>query len=54
MPNDDGTIVRLEGIEKWYGQNHVLRGIDFSLKEGDVQVVVGPRRARGSRRCFAA
>jgi ABC-type polar amino acid transport system ATPase subunit len=42
MPNDDGTIVRLEGIEKWYGQNHVLRGIDFSLKEGDVQVVVGP------------
>jgi polar amino acid transport system ATP-binding protein len=42
VQNDDGTIVRLEGIEKWFGQNHVLRGIDFSLKEGDVQVVVGP------------
>ena len=42
MANDDGTIVRLEGIEKWFGENHVLRGIDFSLKEGDVQVVIGP------------
>jgi polar amino acid transport system ATP-binding protein len=42
VPNDDGTIVRLEGIEKWFGHNHVLRGIDFSLKEGDVQVVIGP------------
>jgi ABC-type polar amino acid transport system ATPase subunit len=42
VQNDDGTIVRLEGIEKWFGQNHVLRGIDFALKEGDVQVVVGP------------
>jgi ABC-type polar amino acid transport system ATPase subunit len=42
VANDDGTIVRLEGIEKWFGENHVLRGIDFSLKEGDVQVVVGP------------
>jgi ABC-type polar amino acid transport system ATPase subunit len=42
VANDDGTIVRLEGIEKWFGQNHVLRGIDFSLKEGDVQVVIGP------------
>jgi ABC-type polar amino acid transport system ATPase subunit len=42
VANDDGTIVRLEGIEKWFGENHVLRGIDFSLKEGDVQVVIGP------------
>ncbi len=42
MPNEDGSIVRLEGIEKWFGDNHVLRGIDFSLKEGDVQVVIGP------------
>jgi len=42
VPNGDGTIVRLEGIEKWFGDNHVLRGIDFALNEGDVQVVIGP------------
>ena len=42
MANQDGSIVRLEGIEKWFGDNHVLRGIDFALNEGDVQVVIGP------------
>jgi len=42
VPNVDGSIVRLEGIEKWFGDNHVLRGIDFALNEGDVQVVIGP------------
>jgi polar amino acid transport system ATP-binding protein len=42
MANPDGSIVRLEGVHKWFGDNHVLRGIDFSLNEGDVQVVIGP------------
>ncbi len=42
MTNPDGSVVRLEGIHKWFGDNHVLRGIDFSLDPGDVQVVVGP------------
>jgi ABC-type polar amino acid transport system ATPase subunit len=42
MANPDGSVVRLEGIQKWFGQNHVLRGIDFTLNEGDVQVVIGP------------
>jgi len=42
MGNDDGSIVRLEGVHKWFGDNHVLRGIDISLREGDVQVIVGP------------
>ncbi|MEA2550967.1 MAG: polar amino acid transport system ATP-binding protein [Actinomycetota bacterium] len=42
MTNPDGSVVRLEGIHKWFGENHVLRGIDFALRPGDVQVVVGP------------
>ncbi len=53
MPNSDGSIVRLEAVHKWFGDNHVLRGIDFALNEGDVQVVVGPSGA-GSRRSFDA
>jgi glutamine transport system ATP-binding protein len=42
MTNADGSIVRLEGVHKWFGNNHVLKGIDFALREGDVQVVIGP------------
>ena len=42
MPNLDGSIVALEGIHKWFDDNHVLRGVDLSLHPGDVQVVVGP------------
>jgi polar amino acid transport system ATP-binding protein len=42
MANLDGSIVRLEAVHKWFGDNHVLRGIDLTLNEGDVQVVVGP------------
>jgi polar amino acid transport system ATP-binding protein len=42
MPNPDGSIVRLQAVHKWFGDNHVLRGIDLSLSEGDVQVVIGP------------
>jgi polar amino acid transport system ATP-binding protein len=42
MPNSDGSIVRLDAVHKWFGDNHVLRGIDLTLNEGDVQVVVGP------------
>ncbi len=42
MGNPDGSIVRLEEVHKWFGDHHVLRGIDFALKEGDVQVVIGP------------
>ena len=42
MTNPDGSIVRLEGIHKWFGDHHVLKGLDFALREGDVQVVVGP------------
>jgi ABC-type polar amino acid transport system ATPase subunit len=42
MANEDGSLVRLDAVEKWFGDNHVLRGIDLSLHEGDVQVVIGP------------
>jgi len=39
-PGDE--IIRLEGIHKWFGDNHVLRGIDLSLRTGEVLVIVGP------------
>jgi len=42
MPNEDGSVVHLDGVHKWFGDNHVLRGIDLSLDPGEVQVVIGP------------
>jgi polar amino acid transport system ATP-binding protein len=40
--NEDGSLVRLENIHKWFGSNHVLKGIDFSVREGNVVAIIGP------------
>jgi ABC-type polar amino acid transport system ATPase subunit len=36
------AVVHLEGVHKWFGNHHVLKGIDLELEAGEVQVVVGP------------
>jgi polar amino acid transport system ATP-binding protein len=41
-PSDEVPLIRMEGIHKWFGRNHVLRGIDLALERGEVQVIVGP------------
>ncbi len=38
----DGSLVRLDGIHKWFGTNHVLRGIDLSVTTSEVMVIIGP------------
>jgi polar amino acid transport system ATP-binding protein len=40
--NGDGSLVRLEGIHKWFGDNYVLRGVDLSVRPGEVLVMIGP------------
>ena len=35
-------LVQLEGIHKWFGNNHVLKGIDLSIDHEQVVVVIGP------------
>ena len=40
--NDDGTLVRLDNIHKWFGDLHVLRGIDLALVPQEVMVLIGP------------
>ncbi len=35
-------VVRLEGIHKSFGDNHVLRGIDLTVASGEVLTIVGP------------
>ena len=40
--NSDGSLVRLDGIHKWFGNNHVLRGIDLAVKPEAVVAIIGP------------
>lgn len=45
---DDGkpaalaTCVQLQGIHKFYGPVHALRGVDLAIKQGEVCVAIGP------------
>jgi ABC-type polar amino acid transport system ATPase subunit len=39
--NGTDELVRLEDIHKWFGGNHVLRGIDISIEGGKVLVIIG-------------
>jgi len=36
------ALVHLEGIHKWFGDHHVLKGIDVSITPGEVVVIIGP------------
>jgi polar amino acid transport system ATP-binding protein len=35
-------IVRVEGLHKYFGKLHVLRGIDLSVSRGEVVSIIGP------------
>jgi ABC-type polar amino acid transport system ATPase subunit len=41
-PPAEQALIRLEGIHKWFGNLHVLRGIDAEVAKGDVLVLIGP------------
>jgi glutamate transport system ATP-binding protein len=35
-------LVRLEDVHKWFGNLHVLKGVDLTMQQRDVVVVIGP------------
>jgi glutamate transport system ATP-binding protein len=35
-------LVRLSGVNKWFGELHVLQDIDLEIARGEVVVVIGP------------
>jgi polar amino acid transport system ATP-binding protein len=35
-------MVEAQGIHKYFGHHHVLRGIDLTVRKGEVVVIVGP------------
>ncbi len=35
-------IINIKGLNKWYGDFHVLKDVDLEVKEGEIIVVCGP------------
>ncbi|SEG61142.1 amino acid ABC transporter ATP-binding protein, PAAT family [Thermomonospora echinospora] len=50
-PDDGSPLVRLEKVNKYFGQLHVLRDIDLSVQRGEVVVVIGPSGGGKSTLC---
>ena len=40
MKND--VIIECRNLQKWFGDFHVLKGIDITIKKGEVVVILGP------------
>lgn len=49
-PTDEPLIV-LRGVNKWFGDLHVLRDIDLTVDRGEVVVVIGPSGSGKSTLC---
>ncbi|GAA3311545.1 amino acid ABC transporter ATP-binding protein [Arthrobacter ramosus] len=48
-----GALVSLNGVNKHYGQLHVLKDINLQVKKGEVVVVIGPSGSGKSTLCRA-
>jgi len=44
-------LVRLSGVNKWFGELHVLQDIDLEIAKGEVVVVIGPSGSGKSTLC---
>ncbi len=46
-------LVVLDHVDKWFGELHVLKGINLTVKRGEVVVVIGPSGSGKSTLCRA-
>ncbi|MEV6929683.1 amino acid ABC transporter ATP-binding protein [Dactylosporangium sp. NPDC051485] len=49
----DQPLIVLSGVNKWFGELHVLRDINLSIGRGEVVVVIGPSGSGKSTLCRA-
>jgi glutamate transport system ATP-binding protein len=44
-------LIRLSGVNKWFGELHVLQDIDLEVARGEVVVIIGPSGSGKSTLC---
>jgi branched-chain amino acid transport system ATP-binding protein len=40
MP-ENGAVLQISGLNAWYGESHVLHGVDLSVRKGEVVTLLG-------------
>ncbi|AXT85188.1 glutamate ABC transporter ATP-binding protein [Aeromicrobium sp. A1-2] len=50
---DQTPMVSMHGVQKWFGQLHVLQDIELTVAPGEVVVVIGPSGSGKSTLCRA-
>ncbi len=50
---DQTPMVSMHGVQKWFGDLHVLQDIELDVAEGEVVVVIGPSGSGKSTLCRA-
>lgn len=35
-------MIEVKGVKKSFGENHILKGVDLDIKDGEVIVILGP------------
>lgn len=52
-PSSSDHMVAMDGVQKWFGDLHVLQDIDLHVAPGEVVVVIGPSGSGKSTLCRA-
>jgi polar amino acid transport system ATP-binding protein len=42
MSSADAPIINAQGVEKYFGRNHVLRSVSLDVRRGEVVCIIGP------------